>query len=179
MTSEIQKGTPVVQPEKKPDAVERAAGGIFAKIQKKTGLDDKKIDEFQKKWLAIPENRTKYKDISTLPDVMGEELFAMFNDIIDFTQKQEGGKSHIFSVMKAEAAEIRKDPKKFAKQVFEQGKTVFGKGVALAKGFIAKMQKAPAGAPSTVEKGVGQSYGASNLSEKSVRKTPVKKSKAA
>jgi hypothetical protein len=36
---------------------------IFAKIQAKTGVDNKKIDEWQKKWLLLPEHRTKYEHL--------------------------------------------------------------------------------------------------------------------
>ncbi|MBI5754863.1 hypothetical protein HZA41_01430 [Candidatus Peregrinibacteria bacterium] len=164
MQKEENKTTPGAEPAKETPSkdapqgkgVKKAVHHIFSKIQTKTGLDDKKVDEFQKKWFAIPENRTKYEHLKNVPDVVGEELFAMFNDIIDFVQDQEGGKSHVFASLKNEAMEIKKDPKAFAQFVYGKGKSIFGKGVAIVKNLFTKIQEkkaaaVPAEAPKPAE----------------------------
>ena len=106
----------------KNNAVTKKAGSIFAKIQKKTGIDNKKIDAFQKSWLAMPKTRKKYEHLEDAPEVVGEEAIAMANDIIDFMQGEETGQSHVFKKIKAEVKEIAKDPKGFAKGLWEKGK---------------------------------------------------------
>ena len=68
------------------ERVSKAAGGVFKKLM--GHLDQKKIDAWQKKWLAMPENRKKYETIKDAPEVVGEELLEMTNDIIDFVQKK-------------------------------------------------------------------------------------------
>ena len=108
--------------ETKTDAA-KASSGIFAKIQEKTGADDKKIDAWQTKWLAMPETRKKYEKITDAPEVVGEELFAMTNDIIDFLQKEEGGKSVLFKKIKECADEFKKDPYGYMKDKAVKGKT--------------------------------------------------------
>ena len=71
---------------KSTERVTKAAGGVFNKLM--GHLDQKKVDEWQKKWLAVPENKKKYETIKDAPEVVGEELLEMTNDIIDFVQKQ-------------------------------------------------------------------------------------------
>lgn len=66
--------------------VSKAAGEIFGKLM--AHLEPKKVDEWQKKWLAVPEHRKKYEKITDAPEVVGEELLEMTNDIIDFIQKK-------------------------------------------------------------------------------------------
>ncbi len=80
------------------DKAAKAAGDTFDKL--KAHFEPKKVDEWQKKWLATPENRKKYAKASDAPEVVGEELTAMVNDIVDFAQGQEGGKSHLFAKVK-------------------------------------------------------------------------------
>lgn len=65
-------------------------------IQAKTGMDDKKVNEWQKKWLAMPATRKKYEKLADAPEVVGEELFAMTNDIVDFMQGEKTGQSNLF-----------------------------------------------------------------------------------
>lgn len=77
----------------------KAASDVFEKMKKH--FDPKKVDAWQKKWLAVPENRKKYEKVADAPEVVGEELTAMVNDIIDFAQGEEGGKSHVFSKIKS------------------------------------------------------------------------------
>ena len=122
-----------------------AVHGIFAKIQSKTGIEDKKIDEFQEKWLAIPENRTKYKHLVDAPTIVAEELFAMFNDIIDFMQSQEAAKSHVFESLRAEAKAIKKSPEIYLGEKMDYGKSLWQKMVGHAKCLIGK--KAPVKMP--------------------------------
>jgi hypothetical protein len=66
----------------------------------KAHFDKKKVDEWQKKWLAMPKNRKKYEKITDAPEVVGEEAVAIVNDIVDFAQGEEGGQSHLFTKVK-------------------------------------------------------------------------------
>jgi len=118
----------------KPHPAEKTAAGIFAQIQAKTGLDNKKIDEWQKKWISIPEKRTKYEHLKDAPNVVGEEVYAMANDIIDFIQKEEGGKSVIFKKIKESVGSFIHNPGGFLKQKVEEGK----KFAMNAKAYIDK-----------------------------------------
>jgi hypothetical protein len=118
-----------------------AAHGLFAKIQQKTGLEDKKIDEFQKKWLETPEVRTKYRHWWDTTAIAGEELYAMFNDIIDFMQDQESGKSHVFASLREEAEQIKKNPQAYFQHLVVIGKNWMDKGVGFAKSFGKKGEK--------------------------------------
>ena len=95
--------------------VSKAAQGIFDKIQAKAGIDNKKIDKWQKKWITTPETRTKYKHLQDTPAVVGEELLAMTNDIIDFIQGQESGQSHVFAKLKKESKALASHPKDYLK----------------------------------------------------------------
>jgi hypothetical protein len=104
------------------NVVTKTAGDIFNKIQAKTGVDNKKIDEWQKKWLAVPENRTKYEHLKDAPAVMGEELFAMFNDIVDFVQREEGGKSHVFKKLKEEGGAFLHHPIEYLQKKGEEAR---------------------------------------------------------
>ena len=107
---------------KKPDQVAKTVSDIFAKIQAKTKVDNKKVDEWQKKWLAMPEKRTKYKHLEDVPQIAGEELFAMCNDVIDFIQKQEGGKSTALKKLKEKGGVFFKQSLDFLKQQYKKGK---------------------------------------------------------
>ena len=106
----------------KPHPAAKTAEGIFAQIQKKTGLDDKKIDDWQKKWISLPEKRTKYQHLQDAPNVVGEEVYAMVNDIIDFIQKEEGGKSLVFKKIKENADSFIHNPGDYLKHRAEEGK---------------------------------------------------------
>jgi len=103
-------------------AVTKAAGGVFATIKAKVPIDSKKVDDWQKKWLALPEHRTKYGHLKDVPDVVGEELFAMANDIIDFCQRQPGGQSHVFKSIKENFGSFLKHPAEFLRKKAEEDK---------------------------------------------------------
>lgn len=68
------------------EKVTKAAGEVFGKLM--GHLEPKKVDQWQKKWLAVPANRKKYEKVTDAPEVVGEELLEMTNDIIDFVQKK-------------------------------------------------------------------------------------------
>lgn len=123
--------TPKIDPKKtaaaatdklKNNAVTKAVGDIFGKIKTKTGIDNKKVDAWQDKWLAVPKNRTKYEHLKDAPAVMGEELFAMTNDIINFVQREEGGQSHVFKKMKKEGAAFFHNPIEYLQKKGETAK---------------------------------------------------------
>lgn len=92
---------------------------VFAHIKEKTKIDPKKVDAWQKEWLSVPANRKKYEKITDTPEVVGQELVAMTNDIIDFVQGQEGGKSHFFAKMKGFGQSFSKNPMKFLQEKAE------------------------------------------------------------
>lgn len=137
------KSTPskAAQPQK--NAVNKTATGIFSKIQEKTGLSDEKLDKFQKEWLAMPANRKKYEHLTDAPFVAIEEGMAMANDILDYLQHQEGGKSLVFQKMKGEVNELVHHPVEFFKSKVEKAETLW-------KGFMGKAQAAKAQAEAKV-----------------------------
>lgn len=92
-----------------------AVDKIFSKIGEKTGVNKKDVDAWQKKWLAISKNRTKYESVKDVPMVMGEEIFAIGNDIIEFCQGEHGGDSHIFGKIKEDAIKAKAFVEKKAK----------------------------------------------------------------
>ncbi len=104
------------------NAVTQAASSVFSKIKTKTGIDAKKVDAWQAKWIALPKNRKKYEHLTDVPEVLGEEIFAMTNDIVDFCQGQEGGKSNVFKSIKENVGGFLKHPVAFLKQKGEEGK---------------------------------------------------------
>ena len=82
-------------------ATKQASASIFAKIKDKvTHVTPEQVDAWQKNWLAMPETRKKYEHLQDAPKVVGEELVAMSNDIIDYIQGQTGGKSEVFKKIK-------------------------------------------------------------------------------
>jgi hypothetical protein len=103
--TEVKPGGEAVK-QKPIDILASKASDIFAKIKAKTGIDSKKIDEFQKSWLAVPENRKKYEHIADAPEVAVEEILAMTNDIIDYCQGQDASKSHLFKNLKEKGAKF-------------------------------------------------------------------------
>jgi len=102
--------------------VTKAAGNIFGKIKAKTGLSNEKVDKWQKSWLSMPETRKKYEHLKDTPQVVGEELVGMSNDIIDFIQGEETGQSHVFKKLKAEFGAMFHDPLAFFKSKLAKGK---------------------------------------------------------
>lgn len=86
--------TPVVRAQEGADKVTKKAEEVFGNLKKH--FEPRKVDEWQKKWLAVPANRKKYEKLQDAPEVVGEELMAMANDIIDFAQGEETGKSNLF-----------------------------------------------------------------------------------
>ena len=91
------------------EKVAKAAEEVFGKL--KTHFEPTKVDAWQKKWLEVPANRKKYEKLSDAPEVASAELKAMANDIIDFAQGQEGGKSDLFKKVKTKMSGFLKNPK--------------------------------------------------------------------
>ncbi len=117
-----------------PAGLHQAVHGIFEKIQKKTGLNNDKIDQFQKEWMALPANRKKYEHLTDAPVVAIEEGVAIANDILDYLEGQGGGQSLVFKALKAEAHELAKHPVDYLKGKFEKAESV-------AKSFMNKIQE--------------------------------------
>lgn len=92
------------------NTVTKTAADIFAKVKAKTGVSNEKVDAWQKSWLAMPKNRKKYEHLQDAPKVVGEELVAMSNDIIDFVQGEHGAQSQVFSKLKEEGSSFFKHP---------------------------------------------------------------------
>ena len=95
---------------------------VFKKLKKH--FEPAKVDAWQEKWLAIPENRKKYEKLADAPEVMGEELVAMTNDIIQFAQGQEGGTSEVFKKLKKSGSAFFKNPIAFIQSKAAKAETV-------------------------------------------------------
>ncbi len=153
--------TPKVDPKKvaeaakdklKNNAVTKAVGDIFGKLKAKTGIDNKKVDDWQKKWLATPEHRTKYEHLKDTPKVVGEELFAMTNDIINFVQREEGGQSNVFKKMKEEGAAFFHHPIEYLQKKGEAAKKKAVEAKAMAEKKAGEAKKAATKAKDAAKK---------------------------
>lgn len=113
------------------DKAAKVAGDVFGKL--KGHFEPKKVDEWQKKWLEVPANRKKYDKIADAPEVVGEELTAMTNDIIDFIQGEAGGKSNVFKKIKGSLGGLFKNPVKFVQAQATKGKEMAEKSAKQAK----------------------------------------------
>ncbi|MFH0837657.1 MAG: hypothetical protein V1880_00105 [Patescibacteria group bacterium] len=118
----------------------KAADQVFTKL--KGHFDAKKVDAWQEKWLAVPANRKKYEKLADAPEVVGEELIAMTNDIIDFIQGEEGGKSNIFKKVKNSLGGFFKHPVQFLQKKATEGKAMTGKARTTADKATKKAGKA-------------------------------------
>ncbi len=81
----------------------------------KKHFEPKKVDEFQEKWLKVPENRKKYKKITDAPQVAAEEVLAMTNDLIQYIQGQKGGQSKLLEKLKKGVSGFVKNPAAYVK----------------------------------------------------------------
>jgi len=124
-TKKIASTTPPTKQDLPSPAVKKASEDIFAKIKAKTGLSNEKVDAWQKNWFIMPATRKKYEHLTDAPQVAGEELFAMTNDIIDFVQRQPGGQSVVFKKLKEQGAEFLHNPKDYLKSKYQKGKGFF------------------------------------------------------
>jgi len=86
----------------------QAVDHFFDKL--KAHFEPKKVDEWQKSWLAMPANRKKYEKLADAPEVVGEELIGVTNDIIDFIQGQETGQSNLLKKLKGKFQAFLKHP---------------------------------------------------------------------
>ncbi len=111
------KKDPMADVQKHAEKFTKVADETFGKLKKH--FDKKKVDNWQKKWLEVPANRKKYEKLQDTPEVVGEELTAMVNDIIDFAQGEETGKSGLFKKVKG----------------------LFGKAASTVKGGVAEAKK--------------------------------------
>ncbi|MBU0577208.1 hypothetical protein KJ742_05480 [Patescibacteria group bacterium] len=162
------KTKPQKKTETTPDSVKKAAGKIFSKIQAKTGIDNKKVDAWQKSWLGMPENRKKYEHLKDAPQVAGEELVAMSNDIIDFIQGEETGQSHIFKQLKAEWSSFFQHPGSYVMSKYKKGEEI-------AKSVTAKAKEGMKKAKSVAGKAKAQAGKAKEVAKKA--KSVTKKTK--
>ena len=117
-----------------------AAEQVFTKL--KGHFEPKKVDDWQKKWLAVPANRKKYEKLSDAPEVAGSEMKAMANDIIDFVQGEEGGKSEVFRKLKSSTGAFFKHPISFLQEKAAKGKEMAKK----VKGGAGSAKKKSTGA---------------------------------
>ena len=104
----------------KPSKVMEKSKGVFEGLKEK--FEPVKVDEFQKRWLALPENRKKYQKITDAPQVAAEELLAITNDLIDYLQGEETGKSGFIKGLKSTVGKFFKNPAKFVQEKVDQGK---------------------------------------------------------
>ena len=129
-------------PDKKPAKEGHVVDKVFSTIGEKTGVNKKKVDDWRAKWLAMPKNRTKYESIKNAPDVVGEEVFAMTNDIIDFCQGEHGGQSHVFNKLKDGMGGFLKNPAGYLKDKAEEGKKKAMEAKKMAEKKAAEAKKA-------------------------------------
>lgn len=116
----------------------KTASDLFAKIKAKTGASSKKVDKWQKSWLAMPETRKKYQHLTDVPEIVGEELLGITNDVINFIQREEGGDSAIFKKIKGEFSEMTHHPVSYFKGKWEKGKSAVKSATAKAKAGVEK-----------------------------------------
>ncbi len=115
---------------------EKTADDVFRKM--KGYFEPAKVDAFQKKWLAIPENRKKYSNMTDAPQVAAEEMLAMANDFVDFIQGQEGGKSSVLKKIKTKTSGFFKNHAKFLKENAEAVKKSATTGSSKISGTVGK-----------------------------------------
>ena len=136
----IKKTSDPKKTDTKNPAVTKTAVNIFGYIKEKTGINDKKIDDWQKKWLSLPENRKKYAHLKDVPDIVGEEFSAVANDIIEFVQGKESGKSVVFKTIKENFKSFAHDPAEYLKKKASEGekKIIEAKDAVCEKSSTAK-----------------------------------------
>jgi len=132
--------------------VTKTASDLFAKIKAKTGASSKKVDEWQKTWLAMPATRKKYDHLTDVPEIVGEELLGVTNDIINFIQREEGGDSVIFKKIKGEWGEVTHHPVDYFKGKWGKGKSAVQSATEKVKAGMAKVKGGVAKAKQTVGK---------------------------
>ncbi len=150
------------------DKVTKAAGDVFGKL--KTHFEPKKVDEWQKKWLATPEKRKKYEKLSDAPQVVGEEITAMTNDIIDFIQGQEGGKSSLFKKIKAAGSSFFKNPAKYMQEQAAKGKEMAKKASETAMKGMEKAKEGAEKASQAAQKGVEKAKAGAEKASQTAKK---------
>ena len=121
------------------EKVAHAVDEIFGKL--KTHFETKKVDEWQKKWLTVPANRKKYEKIADAPEVVGEEMMAVTNDIIDFVQGQESHQSNVFKKLKGSFQTFFKHPVESAKKEVTKGASAVKETAEKAKPTNGKTKK--------------------------------------
>ena len=146
--------TPMADAQKGAEKLSKAADQVFGKLKKH--FDKKKVDAWQAKWLAVPANRKKYQKIADAPEVVGEELIAITNDIIDFVQGEEGGKSNILKKLKGGLSGFFKNPVNFVQKQAAQGRVMAEKAVDQAKKEAGKAKSVADKATKTVAKKAGK-----------------------
>lgn len=146
--------------------VAKTATDLFSKIKDKTGASSKKVDEWQKTWLAMPQTRKKYEHLTDAPEIVGEEMLGMTNDIIQFIQGQEGGNSAIFKKIKGEFGEMAHHPIKYFQQKFAKGKEAAMAAKAKAEEGAAKAKQAAGQAKSVADKAKAKAGEAKKMAKK-------------
>ena len=71
----------------------------------------------------MPGTRRKYEHLTDAPMIAIEEGMGMANDILDFLQNEEGGKSLVFKGLKEEAHELVTHPVDYFKTRFNKAKS--------------------------------------------------------
>lgn len=142
------------------EKVAHAVDQVFVVL--KTHFEKEKVNNWQKKWLAVPENRKKYEKLADAPVVVGEELVAVTNDIIDFIQGEDGSQSNIVKGLKDRfqpffkhpVASLKQEANKAADVAKEKTKQQAVKATTMAKDATKKgMEKGMDLAKETAKKG--------------------------
>jgi hypothetical protein len=156
--------------------VAKTATDLFAKIKEKTGASSKKVEQWQQTWLAMPKTRKKYEHLTDAPEIVGEELLGITNDIINFIQGQEGGDSAIFKKIKGEVHEMTHHPINYFKGKWEKGKSTVQSITGKAKAGMEKAKDISEKTKSGVAKAKESAVKAKNMAGKA--KAVAKKAKS-
>lgn len=105
------------------ETLQKKAGDVFDDLKKQ--FEPKKVDAFQKKWLSVPKNRKKYKQISDAPEVALNEMKDMTNDLIEFMQGEEGHHSKLLKKAKEGLTNFLKNPAGYFEKEKEDDKQTF------------------------------------------------------
>jgi hypothetical protein len=146
--------------------VTKTASDLFAKIKEKTGASSKKVEEWQGSWLAMPKTRKKYEHLTDAPEIVGEELLGITNDIIQFIQRQEGGDSVIFKKIKGEFSEMTHHPVDYFKGKWKKGKSAVQSATEKVKGGVAKAKEMSGKAKGMANKAKGVAKKAKGVAKK-------------
>lgn len=168
--AEISQKTAAQTPPAVSPAEAKKQEAFFAKFKKH--FDAQHVDEFQKKWLALPENRKKYEKITDVPLVAAQEIIAMTNDLIDHVQGQKAEQSGFLKRIKTGFSNFFKNP---AKYVQDKAEDVKDKAIEIKEAGVQKVQATASGIRNSAQEKMGEAKAKTQkMVKKTVKKVEVK-----